>query len=135
MVEPHKYDELTHAIIGCAMKVHGTLGNGFQEVIYQRALGIELEKAGLSFLREQEIPIYYDGQEIGSRRADFLVEGCVLVELKAITQIEKVHYAQVINYLTAYNLEVGLLINFGEESLRFNRLIKSTKSVQSVKSV
>jgi len=117
------------------MKVHGTLGNGFQEVIYQRALGIELEKAGLSFLREQEIPIYYDGQEIGSRRADFLVEGCVLVELKAITQIEKVHYAQVINYLTAYNLEVGLLINFGEESLRFNRLIKSTKSVQSVKSV
>jgi GxxExxY protein len=129
MVEPHKYDGLTHTIIGCAMKVHAVLGNGFQEVIYQRAFGIEMEKAGLSFLREQEIPIYYDGQEIGSRRADFLVEGCVLVELKAITQVEEVHYAQIINYLTAYQLEVGLLINFGEKSLHFKRFIKSAKSV------
>ena len=129
MVDPHKYDDLTHTIIGCAMKVHGALGNGFQEVIYQRALGIEMEKAGLSFLREQEIPIYYDGQEIGSRRADFLVESCVLVELKAITQIEEVHFAQIINYLTAYQLEIGLLINFGEKSLQFKRFIKSAKSV------
>jgi len=129
MVEPHKYDDLTHTIIGCAMKVHAVLGNGFQEVIYQRALGIEMEKAGLSFLREQEIPVYYDGQEIGSRRADFLVESCILVELKAITQIEIVHFAQIINYLTAYQLEIGLLINFGEKSLRFKRFIKSAKSV------
>jgi GxxExxY protein len=129
MVEPHKYDELTHTIIGCAMKVHAALGNGFQEVIYQRALGIEMEKAGFAFLREQEIPIYYDGQEIGSRRVDFWVGSCILVELKAITQIEEVHFAQVINYLTAYKLEIGLLINFGEKSLQFKRFIKSAKSV------
>lgn len=114
------------------MKVRAALGNGFLEVIYQRALAIELEKAGLTFLREQDIPVFYDGQEIGSRRADFLVEDSVLVELKAITQIEEVHFAQIINYLAAYNLEVGLLINFGEKSLRFKRFIKSAKSAKSV---
>ena len=129
MVEPHKYDSITHTIIGCAMKVHSALGNGFQEVIYQRALEIELEKAGLSFLREKEIPVRYDGQDIGSRRADFLVEHSVLVELKAITQLEEVHFAQIINYLTAYGLEIGLLINFGEKKLNFKRFIRSGKSI------
>ena len=97
------------------------MGNGFQEVIYQRALEIEMQLAGINFAREFEMPIYYRNEQIGTRRVDFLVEGVVSVELKAITALEKVHLAQAINYLEAYNLEVGLLINFGETSLKFNR--------------
>jgi len=94
-------DDLTYSIIGCAMKVHSTLGNGFQEVIYQRCLAIELERAGLVFSREQEMPIFYEGIEVGSRRADFVVENTVLVELKAIIELEDVHLAQALNYLEA----------------------------------
>ena len=117
-------DELTHTIIGCAMKVHNTLGNGFQEVIYQRALAIELKNNGITFLREQEIPIFYEGHEIGSRRADFLIENKVLIELKALIKLEDVHLAQALNYLTAYNLKIGLLINFGATKLEFKRLFR-----------
>lgn len=117
-------DELTHTIIGCAMKVHNTLGNGFQEVIYQRALAIELKRNEISFLREQEIPIFYEGHEIGSRRVDFLIEKKVLLELKALIKLEDVHLAQALNYLTAYNLEIGLLINFGAAKLEFKRLFR-----------
>ena len=117
-------DPLTHAIIGCAMRVHRVLGNGFQEVIYQRALALEMEKQGLFFSREQEMPIYYDGIQIGTRRVDFLVEGKVLVELKALTALEDVHLAQALNYLEAFKLETGLLINFGARSLEFKRLHK-----------
>jgi len=120
--EQHKFSELTSKIIGCAMEVHKRLGNGFQEVIYQRALGIEMRLAGLSFSREHEMPIFYRDEEIGSRRVDFLVEGVISVELKAITKLEDVHFAQAINYLEAYNLEIGLLINYGETSLNFKRL-------------
>lgn len=115
-------DDLTYKIIGCAMKVHSTLGNGFQEVIYQRALAIELRIAGLEFVREMEIPIYYDGDEIGTRRADFLVESEVMVELKALIKLEDVHLAQGLNYLVAYELDKGLLINFGAQSLEIKRL-------------
>ena len=118
----YKYSELTSKIIGCAMTVHNTLGNGFQEVIYQRALEIEMSLEGLAFNREFEMPIFYREQQIGTRRVDFLVEGIVSVELKAITKLEDVHFAQAINYLEAYNLEIGLLINFGETSLNFKRL-------------
>jgi GxxExxY protein len=120
--EQYKYSELTSKIIACAMTVHKTLGNGFQEVIYQRALEIEMQLAGISFAREYEMPIYYREQQIGTRRVDFLVEGVISVELKAITQLENVHFAQAINYLEAYNIEIGLLINFGETSLNFKRL-------------
>ncbi|OJU29019.1 MAG: GxxExxY protein [Sphingobacteriales bacterium 41-5] len=120
--EQYKYSGLTSKIIGCAMTVHATLGNGFQEVIYQRALEIEMRIAEINFTREYEMPIYYKQLQIGTRRVDFLVEGVVSVELKAIIQLEKVHLAQAINYLEAYNLEVGLLINFGEPSLNFKRL-------------
>jgi len=109
------------------MKVHTALGNGFQEVIYQRALDIEMRKAGLVFARELEMPIFYDNQEIGTRRVDFFVENKVMVELKAITQLEKVHLAQALNYLEAYKMEIGLLINFGDTSLKFHRIIKSNK--------
>jgi len=115
-----KYKDLTEKIIGCAMKVHAALGNGFQEVIYQRALEIELRKAGLAYAREMEMPVYYDGQEIGLRRADFFVEQTVMVELKALIQLEEAHLAQAMNYLEAYKMEIGLLINFGSRSLQFN---------------
>ena len=133
--EQYKYSELTSKIIGCAMTVHKTLGNGFQEVIYQRALEIEMRLAGIAFIREFEMPIFYREEQIGTRRVDFLVEGVVSVELKAITKLEDVHFAQAINYLEAYNLEIGLLINFGETSLNFKRLTnKKFKSSESQKS-
>ena len=134
----YKYSELTGKIIGCAMQVHRTLGNGFQEVIYQRALAIEMSLADISFLREFEMPIFYRKEQIGTRRVDFLVEGEISVELKAVTKIENVHLAQAINYLEAYNLEIGLLINFGETSLNFkrftNKKYKSKESNQSKES-
>jgi GxxExxY protein len=125
--EEYKYSAITEKIIGCAMKVHTTLGNGFQEVIYQRALAIEMGKAGVDFAREVEMPIDYDGEEIGTRRADFLVDGKIMVELKAITALEAVHLAQGLNYLEAYKLEVGLLINFGSKKLEFKRLTNEQK--------
>ena len=104
------------------MAVHSALGNGFQEVIYQRALEIEMTEQRLSFAREQEMPIYYKGRQIGSRRVDFLMDNAVCVELKAIARLEDIHLAQAINYLEAYDLEVGLLINFGARSLDFKRV-------------
>ncbi len=113
------------------MKVHSGLGNGFQEVIYQRALEIEMTDQGLSFSREHVMPIYYKQQQIGTRRVDFLVEGVVSVELKAITQLEDVHLAQAINYLEAYDLEVGLLINFGSKSLQYKRLANKKMNQQN----
>lgn len=115
-------DDLTYKIIGCAMKVHSTLGNGFQEVIYQRALALEMRKAGLDFSRELEMSIFYDGEEIGTRRVDFLVENEVMVELKALVAIEDVHLAQGLNYLVAYKIDKGLLVNFGARSLEVKRL-------------
>ena len=120
--EEYKYSDLTSRIIGCAMTVHSELGNGFQEVIYQRALEIEMTLQGLAFTREQEMPVYYKRQQIGLRRVDFLVEGVIAVELKAVIELQDVHLAQAINYLEAYDLEVGLLINFGAKSLQFKRL-------------
>jgi len=125
-----KYLDLTRKIIGCAMKVHSKLGNGFQEVIYQRALGIQMMKEGLSFVREKEMKIFYEGKEVGTRRVDFFVEGKVMVELKALIQIDPVHLAQALNYLEAYSLEVGLLINFGAKSLQFKR-IHNNKPLQA----
>ena len=115
-------DVLTHRIIGCAMKVHSTLGNGFQEVIYQRALAIEMGYAGLFFEREKEMGIIYRGELIGTRRVDFLVDNRVVVELKAIEKLEDVHRAQAINYCEAYNIADGLLINFGAKSLEIKRV-------------
>ena len=115
-------NKITHRIIGCAMQVHRSLGNGFQEVIYQRALAIEMTLEGLSFQREMEMPIFYREEQIGTRRVDFLVEACVMVELKAREKIEDVHKAQAINYFEAYNIADGLLINFGGLSLDFKRL-------------
>lgn len=122
VVKIYKHSDITSRIIGAAMRVHTALGNGFQEVIYQRALGIEMNDNGLCFVREQEMPIYFKGRQIGTRRVDFLVEGVVSVELKAVAKLENIHLAQGINYLEAYDLEVGLLLNFGAPSLEHKRL-------------
>lgn len=115
-------NELTHKIIGCAMQVHRVLGNGFQEVIYQRSLAIEMRYANLNFEREKEIKIYYRDEEVGTRRVDFFAKGKVMVELKAIEKLEDVHKAQAINYCEAYNIVDGLLINFGGKSLDFKKV-------------
>ena len=120
--EEYKYSELTSKIIKCAMTVHNTLGCGFQEVIYQRALEIEMELSGIRFQREFEMPVFYREIQIGTRRVDFLVEEVISVELKSTTKLDDTNFAQAINYLEAYNLEIGLLINFGEPSLVFKRL-------------
>ena len=124
-MEKLKYADQTEKIIKAAYEVHKYLGNGFQEVIYQRALAYEMRKLGLEFAREIDQEIFYKDLEepIGTRRADFVVDGKILVELKAITQLEDVHLAQVLNYLRAYKLEVALLINFGSRSLTFKRLV------------
>jgi GxxExxY protein len=114
--------DITKRIIAAAMKVHSTLGNGFQEVIYQRALAIELPLHNLTFEREKEMPIHYRDQQIGTRRVDFFVSGVVMVELKALIRLEDVHLAQAMNYLEAYQMEIGLLINFGSKSLEFKRV-------------
>lgn len=125
-----KYKDVTQRIIGAAFEVHKFLGNGFQEVIYQRALAIEMRKAGLEFVREIEQNIYYKDfpEPIGTRRADFVVAQKVLVELKAINALEDVHIVQTLNYLRAYRLEVALLINFGEKSVKYKRLILSQRN-------
>jgi GxxExxY protein len=115
-------EDITHQIIGCAMRAHSTLGAGFPEVIYQNALGIELRKIQLPFVREVDMPIYYHEEKLGSRRVDFLVAERICVELKAVAKLDNSHLAQGINYLEAHRLEVGLLINFGGQSLEFKRL-------------
>jgi GxxExxY protein len=120
--EQYKFSELTGKIIGCAMNVHNALGNGFQEVVYQRSLEYEMELQKIDFEREFEMPILYKDRQVGLRRVDFLVENKISVELKALVNLEPVHLAQAINYLEAYNLEVGLLINFGNLKLEFHRL-------------
>jgi GxxExxY protein len=116
------HEDITRRIIAAAMRVHSTLGNGFQEVIYQRALEIEFPFHDLASEREKEMPIFYRDQQIGTRRVDFFVEGVVMVEIKAIIQLEDVHLAQAINYLEAYNMDIGLLLNFGAKSLEFKRV-------------
>ncbi|HEV7331885.1 MAG TPA: GxxExxY protein [Flavisolibacter sp.] len=119
--------ELTGKVIGCCMEVHRVLGNGFQEVIYQRALALEFKRQNIPFSREHEMEIFYKGESIGTRRVDFFVDGKIMAELKAIIHLEDVHLAQAINYLEAYGLETGLLINFGAKSLQFKRVMKPAK--------
>src|SRR5438874_1779187 len=130
----YKHSELTGKIIGCAMKVHSVLGTGFQEVIYQRCLAIEMQSQGLGFARELEMNIYYNGVDVGTRRVDFLVEDKVMVELKALSQLDDTHLAQTLNYLEAYKLDTGLLINFGAKSLQFKRVTNEYKLLSQNKS-
>lgn len=121
-------NDLTHKIIGAAMEVHNYMGNGFQEVVYQRALSIEMNLQGIPHEREKEMPLLYKGFDVGTRRVDFFVDNIVMVEIKAVIQLEDVHLAQAKNYLEAYGLENGLLINFGAKSLEFKRIFNNPKS-------
>jgi GxxExxY protein len=123
--QEYKHSDITSKIIGCAMTVHKTLGSGYMEVVYQRALAIEMNLQSIDFSREKKMPVHYKGYEVGSRRADFLVEGKVMVEIKALKKLEDVHLAQTLNYLEASSLEIGLLLNFGAKSLEIKRLINS----------
>ena len=123
--------DISGQIIKCAQKVHRTLGNGFQEVIYQRALSHEMELRNIPHQREVEMDVMYKEIQVGRRRVDFLVDETISVEIKALTQLEPVHLAQAINYLEAYNLEIGLLINFGETKLKFHRLENKKYKKQS----
>ena len=126
-----KYEEITGKIIGAALQVHRVLGSGFQELIYQRALAIQMNLDGLYFLREKEMEIYYGAELIGTRRVDFFVENSIMVELKALTTLENIHLAQAMNYCEAYNIEIGLLINFGAAKLDFKRV--HNKSFNKIK--
>jgi GxxExxY protein len=122
------YSDVTQKIIGCAMKVHSWFGSGFSEIIYKRGLLVELEKSGLIFKAEMEKDIYYESVFLGKKRLDVIIEDKVLVELKAVSELEKAHYNQTINYLKVFDLEIGLLLNFGSDSLQFKRLINSRKN-------
>lgn len=122
LIKPeYKYSEITAEIIGSAMRVHSALGSGFQEVIYQRALAIDMSDTKLTFAREVEMPVHYKEHHIGTRRVDFLVEEKILVEIKALSKLDDIHLNQALNYLEAFKLEIGLLINFGARSLEFKR--------------
>lgn len=126
----YKHSELTRAIIGACMEVHTILGSGFQEVMYQRALSIELKLRNIEHSREHEMEVFYKEHRIGERRVDFFIEGKVMVEIKAVSQMTDDHLAQGLNYLEAYNIEVGLLINFGARSLQYKRLLnKKVKTI------
>lgn len=122
-------DPLAYKVIGCCMKIHRTLGPGFQEVIYQRCLAIELHHANLNFVREQEHTIYYNGADVGTRRADFVVENQLVVEIKAVVNLEDVHLAQAKNYTVAYDFPRGLLINFGAQSLQYKLMFNPKYNV------
>ena len=120
----YKYSNITQTVIGCAMRVHSELGNGFHEIVYQRALRFEMKLNGLAFDEELEMPVYYKSELVGKRRVDFLVEKVVLLELKALGEMGNTEYSRILNYLKAYDLEVALLINFGENSLKFKRFAR-----------
>lgn len=123
----YKYSDITEIIIGCAIKVHNARGPGFPEYIYQRALDIELRKTNLVVEREKEQPVYYDTHFIGNRRVDFLIDKLITVELKAVSELDNLHLNKALNYLEAFGLEIGLLINFGAAKLQFKRLINNKK--------
>lgn len=126
MVENYKYSEITEKIIGASMTVHRNLGGGnFTENIFHRALLLELSEVGIVFASEKELPVFYKGTLIGKKRIDVLVDDKILVELKAVYQLEKLHFNQVINYLKVFNLEVGLLVNFGTASLQVKRFVNN----------
>lgn len=130
MNEHLKYSDITEKLIGCAMRVHQKMKNGYLESVYQNCLAIELDKAGVRYTKEVELPIYYEEVKVGKRRVDFLIEEKIIVELKAQVELNNAHLAQGLNYLETHNLEIGLLINFGSKSLQFRRLINERKLQQ-----
>lgn len=126
-IKGHDFNDITGRIIGCAIEAHKTLGSGFQEVIYQRALALELDAAGIEYLREADIPIYYKGRQIGIRRVDFIIGDCI-VELKARSEFLQADYVQAINYLKASGYRLGLLLNFGSTKVDIRRFVNDHPS-------
>jgi GxxExxY protein len=124
-IQDLKYSEVTEKIIKAAFKVHSAIGPGFPEVIYQRALAIELKEMGLKCESEINRDVYYYEHKVGSRRLDLFVEDKVLLELKAIRETDNYEINQIINYLKVFKLEVGLLLNFGKASLEIKRFVNS----------
>lgn len=123
----YKHSEITAKIIGCAMKVHQRMRNGYQEIIYQRCLCIEFDREGIKYQQEMEMPIFYDGIHVGKRRVDFLIEEKVVLEIKAVSELTDTYLVQALNYLEALNLETGLLLNFGAKSLEIKRIVNGKK--------
>jgi GxxExxY protein len=121
----YKYSEITEGIIGCALRVHQTMRNGYPEIIYNNCLILEFKKASIDFQNEVHLPIFYEGVQVGKRRIDFLIENRVVLEIKAVTELNDAHLAQALNYLEGLNLEIGLLLNFGSKSLEIKRLINN----------
>lgn len=121
--QKYKYGDITEKIIGCAMRVHSAMGGGFMEIVYQRCMAIEFKLNNIAFVEESEMPIYYLGYKVGTRRVDFFVEDKIILELKATGKLDDTHLAQALNNLEASNNEIGMLINFGGKSLEFKRLL------------
>lgn len=121
--EKYIHSDITSAILGAAFEVHKQIGCGFVEAVYHRAMLWELYLRKIEHESEKELPIYYKNHKVGSRRADILVNKLVIIELKATSQLENIHLAQAINYLETFNLDVGLLLNFGSRSLEYKRVI------------
>ena len=118
------YKELSYAIVGAAMEVHRILGPGFLEAVYEAALAHELTLQGIPFERQKELPVYYKGQLVGHYVADFVVDGQIILELKAVSALTKAHEAQAHNYLAATGLSLAILLNFGAESLQQKRIVR-----------
>ncbi len=119
-------DQRTYAIIGAAMEVHRELGSGFLEAVYHEALAIEMTSRNIQFVHEVELPVIYKGQQLAtSYRADFICFDNVIVEIKALGELKTLQEAQILNYLKATGLGVGLLINFGAESLQYKRFVNT----------
>jgi GxxExxY protein len=119
-----EHEELTRQIIGCAYKVYNTMGHGFLESVYENCMLIELRKLGLRVENQHKIKVFYDGQVVGDSEADLFVEGVVIVELKAVRTLLQVHEVQLVNYLKATGIDVGLLLNFGEQRVEVKRKLR-----------
>ncbi len=132
-----KYKDITEKVLAAAFKVHKKLGFGFLEKVYKNAMLVELKKSGLKVEPEKPIKVYYEGEEVGDYFADLIVEDKVIVELKAVENLNKKFEVQLVNYLTATGLDVGLLLNFGKESLQYKRKVRllNKNPVNPVKSI
>lgn len=117
------YKELSYKVVGCAMEVHKELGPGFLESVYEAALAVELEKQGIPFQLQKQFPVIYKGVPVKIFTADLVIDDKIIIELKAISKLGAIERAQVINYLKATGLKLGLLINFGQISLQYERLV------------
>ncbi len=125
------YEELTERIIGCAFKVYNTMGFGYLELVYEKCLLIELRKASLTAESKIPVTVFYEKQIVGEFIADILVENSIIIEIKSIRQLAKIHVMQLVNYLVATQKELGLLINFGEEKVEIKRKVRILQAIKT----